>query len=293
MTNHTANNQSELTSRVFLREAADSVALPLLGVAARYRAQFQSLDITERISKVLTDFPTATVATTSGGIQSGFLLAHLAKLQRSSYEDIRLAVEKLPIIFIDTGDLFQETVDYITDLRRYLGLNIIRYRHNLSDEELQVNLTALTAGGLTPQSAFDELTKVRPMKAILAQYGAKAWIAGNRRDQSGSRSTLPYATVQNDILKIYPIADVQSESVRTSLTDLGIPPHPLVGRYRSVGNRSDTKNVEGPFEKSGRHAGLKEECGLHEAWANRGKTLLKSGRGFIPCTQMPVREVEI
>ena len=89
------------------------------------------------------------------------------------------------------------------------------------------------------------------------------------------------------------MADITGESIADSLRELGIPLHPLYGCYRSIGNRSDTHLSDGPYEKSGRHSGLKEECGLHEAWVQRGKTLVLSSNGFIPCEKIPIVQLEL
>ncbi len=275
----------------------DSPSLPLVGFAERYNELFhkhpQHTDVGGRLSRVLLDFPRSTIATTSGGIQSGLLLAHIATLRGNSNEAVRALVHRLPIIFLDTGDLFPETIVYTADLQRRFGLNVRRYRHRLTEEELTVNIRALEGAGLSPQGAFDEITKVRPMRAILSRYQAKVWIAGNRRDQSRTRADLPFATVQNDTLKVFPLADVAGNSVQPLLSSLDIPAHPLAHRYRSVGNRSDTQESHGPFEKSGRHNGLKEECGLHEAWARRGRTLVRSGAGFIPVEHIPIERLDL
>jgi len=293
MTIQISRDVSQLETRNSLGTSTSSIGLPLIGYEARYCEQLSTLDVGGRISRILQDFPDTTIATTSGGIQSGFLLAQLARVTATASEEVRLAACKLPIFLIDTGDLFDETLSYMTRLKQQLGLNILRYRHSLSEEEFEINVAALQKAGMSTQSAFDELTKVRPMRAILSHYRAKVWIAGNRRDQSNSRANLPYASVQNDILKVYPMADVRGDSIADSLRDLGIPLHPLFGHYRSVGNRSDTQHSDGPYEKSGRHAGLKEECGLHEAWVQRGKTLLKTEKGFVPCDQIPIVLVEL
>jgi phosphoadenosine phosphosulfate reductase len=242
---------------------------------------------------VVASFPGATIATTSGGIQSGLLLAQLARLRTSSHDEVRASVAQLPIIFLDTGDLFPETVAYVAQLKAQLGLNIVRFRHGLSHEELQENLDILQRGGLSRQSAFDELTKVRPMSTLLARYKAKVWISGNRRDQSQSRAHLPYVLVQNEMLKIFPLADLKGGEVRGLLSSFDIPQHPLANRYRSVGNQGDTRESQGPYEKSGRHSSLKEECGLHERGARNGKTLLKSGYGFRAHDQMPVIQIDL
>jgi phosphoadenosine phosphosulfate reductase len=297
MTTPTLNNDRSQSPESSPVNPGESLSLPLTTFAAQYNQLFQSqgerLTVAGRISLVLEDFPGTVIVTSSGGIQSGLLLAHLATLRESRTEYIGLSVNELPIIFLDTGDLFDESIEYMAQLKNRFGPNIIRHRHALSEEELRVNITALESAGLTPQSAFDEVTKVRPMNTILSLHRAKAWIAGNRRDQSRSRAELPYAEVQNDILKVYPMVDVTKEHSKQLISALDVPAHSLADRYRSVGNRTDTRVSDGPYEKSGRHDGIKEECGLHEAWVRRGGTLVRSARGFLTVDQMPVQRLEL
>jgi len=291
---HNKDPQLSETSPAYLNESP-SLTLSAFGMQYNklFLSQAERLTVADRISLVLEDFPGTVIVTSSGGIQSGLLLAHLAELRKSRSEYIRLSVQELPIIFLDTGDLFGESIEYMTQLKDRFGLNIIRYRHGLSEEELRLNVAALESAGLTPQSAFDEVTKVRPMNTILSIHHAKVWIAGNRRDQSRSRAHLPYAEVQNDILKVYPMADVSREHCKQLFLALDVPAHPLADRYRSVGNRSDTRVSDGPYEKSGRHNGIKEECGLHEAWARRGRTLVRSAQGFVSVERMPIQRLEL
>jgi len=297
MTNPNFENKNPLHAEAPLTHPHRSIPTPLDDVAAlynhRFQTQLESINVSDRIAIALEDFPGTVIVTSSGGIQSGLLLAHLAELRESKSEYIRLSIQELPIIFLDTGDLFDESIQYMTQLKDRFGLNIIRYRHGLSDKELRVNIAALESAGLAPQTAFDEVTKVRPMNTILSIYHAKVWIAGNRRDQSRSRALLPSAAVHNEILKVYPMADVSREHSKQSFSVLDVPVHPLADHYRSVGNRSDTRVSDGPYEKSGRHDGIKEECGLHEARVRRGGTLVRSGQGFIKVDQMPIQRLEL
>lgn len=262
-------------------------------LATLFVRSFPLLSVPERLALVLGSTDETIIATTSGGIQSGVLLSQLDRVRHETVDPgLRGRVDTLPVIFLDTGDLFTESIDYIRDLKHSLNLSVRQFRHGLNDTELQKNLAVLVESGMSATSAFDELTKVRPIAEVLGQLGASIWISGNRRSQSQSRQDLPFAEVQNGVLKVYPLADLSSWAVHELLREAQIPAHPLAGTYRSVGNRAETSVSNGPFEKSGRHSGEKDECGLHLAWVKRGKTLRQTGAGFAPFQGFPVVEVD-
>lgn len=199
----------------------------------------------------------------------------------------------MPILFLDTGDIFPETIQYLSYLQRALDLEIQRYSHALDARDFDRNVKLLMESGLTSIDAFDELTKVRPMLQILRDFDAGIWISGNRRDQSLSRRDLPFAEIKNDVLKVYPLADSRGGDLAQFLQDRGLAPHPLSNRYRSVGNQRDTAPVNEGYEKAGRHSGTKEECGLHLGWVKRGKTLITSGDTVLPAASFPLMRLAI
>jgi phosphoadenosine phosphosulfate reductase len=217
------------------------------------------------------------------------LLSSYTELRSSGIEvDARERLDQISVVFLDTGDLFPETHAYINYLSTTLDLPIERYRHGLTPDEFKQNVTLLRDSGLSEGDAFDELTKVRPIRQIIEDLGVKVWISGIRRDQSLSRREIPFAEVKNGIIKVYPLADVTNQRAAQMLEERSLTRHPLAHLYRSIGNRQDTRPSSEGHEKSGRHHGEKEECGLHLGWIKHGKTLIYRGESLIPATKFPL-----
>ncbi len=95
---------------------------------------------------------------------------------------------------------------------------------------------------------------------------AQTWFAGLRREQSGSRATLPVLAVQRGVFKVLPIIDWDNRTVYQYLQKHGLKYHPLWDQgYLSVGDTHTTRKWEpGMAEEETRFFGLKRECGLHE-----------------------------
>lgn len=254
---------------------------------------FSNLSIVERLEKLFELDLGKSIVSTSGGAQSVILLSHLAALKGNSSNAINRKLEELQIIFIDTGDNFVETIDYLIQLKKHFGLNIKRYSHSLKADEFAYNINLLRESGFSEIDAFDQLTKVRSMQAIISKLDAKVWIAGNRRDQSKSRNQLDFAQFQNGLIKIFPLADISSFEVGRIIEQRSLPAHPLANKFRSIGNRSETQASDGQYEKSGRHAGVKEECGLHRFWTKLGKVVISPNASpqildLIPIAELPL-----
>lgn len=244
----------------------------------------EPLSPSERISFVLQELPGKAMATTSGGIQSALLPSFFQKV-RETQPETAAKIDSLPIVLIDTGDLFQESIDYVSRMKRDLGLNFLRIKHDLGKGEFKLLHSALTDRGMSPAEAFDRITKVEPLRTFRNEHGIQIWFAGNRRDQSRSRASLPLIEVENGVWKVYPLADVTKGELPQLADELGVEPHPLSDRYASIGNRSETRRWdpnEMTFEKDGRHGGVRTECGLHNRW---GAELIERG--------VPIREEEL
>lgn len=269
------------TARLSLEDLTDSIEriFPLLTPQERLPYIFQSSGL-------------PTMLTTSGGTQSATLLSLISDLRNTPLEaETSARLHHLPVIFLDTGDLFPETHQYIRYLSAELGLSIQKYRHALTPHELEQNIEFLVQAGSSRYDAFDQLTKVRPLQQIIDDLGVQIWISGNRRDQTAGRSDLPFAEIKNGTLKVYPLADQSGAESRVIFENRGLAPHPLSDRYRSIGNRLDTLPSTEGFEKAGRHLGLKQECGLHQHWVRRGETLVLDNGRLILAERFPlVRE---
>lgn len=168
-----------------------------------------------------------------------------------------------PILFIDTGYHFPETLAYRDELIARFGFPIRNLTSVMSREEF-----VATHGDDLYSRDPDlccKINKVEPMQ--LALRGVRAWINGRRRDQAVTRTRMPIVErLQGGIVKVNPLANWNSRDTYRYLTAHDIPTHPLFEQgYTSIGCAPCTRPVlPGEDERAGRWAGKdKTECGLH------------------------------
>lgn len=169
----------------------------------------------------------------------------------------------LPVLFLDTGKLFPETLAYRDRLVGQLGLSNVRTI--LPDTDA---LEREDASGLLHQSAPDEccrIRKVEPLAAALAGY--EAWITGRKRFQVRGRQNLRTFDEQDGRIKLNPLADWSPAQILAYVREHDLPEHPLVADgYSSIGCLPCTSRTHaGEDVRAGRWRGLaKSECGLHQ-----------------------------
>lgn len=172
------------------------------------------------------------------------------------------AVPELPILFLDTGYHFPETLAFRDRLVREWGLNVVNLRGDKSAER-----TAQEGGQPLYQTNPDRccfINKVEPMREALKAYDA--WISGVRRDQSKARSGMDVVErLDADRVRIHPLLEWTQRDVDTYIEEHGLPEHPLTAQgYASIGCAPCTQPPEGADGRSGRWVGTsKDECGLH------------------------------
>jgi phosphoadenosine phosphosulfate reductase len=168
----------------------------------------------------------------------------------------------IPVVFLDTGWLFQETLDYRDTLTQQLGLTDVRSIKPLAetlsrddpDNELWFN----------DPDACCRIRKVEPLARALKPFSA--WINGRKRFQGGVRSDIPVVEQDGNRLKFNPFANVSREEIEAIYKSANLPPHPLVASgFLSVGCMPCTSRSEaGEDERAGRWRGRsKTECGIH------------------------------
>ncbi|MCP4544787.1 MAG: phosphoadenylyl-sulfate reductase [Chloroflexi bacterium] len=176
---------------------------------------------------------------------------------------------EMPVIFIDTGFHFLETLAFRDELQARYGLNIVVMHPTIGKGEL----LAKYGGGLYRQDPdlCCHINKVEPMQRALS--GARAWISGVRRDQTAHRKNLRVIEPQSSgLLKIHPMINWTKGQLGEYTNRYMLPFHPLfIVGYLSIGCAPCTRPVSvGQDERSGRWAGTeKNECGLHTDWANK------------------------
>lgn len=171
----------------------------------------------------------------------------------------------VPVLFLETGKHFPETLAYRDELTDRLGFRRIDLYPELAD------LKARDESGLRWSYDPDgccELRKVRPLAKALDEYDAS--FTGRKAFQSSTRANLPRFEVDTSDaqgrLKINPLIDWSADDITAYFEKHDLPRHPLVERgFPSIGCMPCTRPVaEGEDARAGRWSGWdKVECGIH------------------------------
>jgi phosphoadenosine phosphosulfate reductase len=195
-------------------------------------------------------FPGRIALVSSFGADSAVLLHMVSRVNAAT-----------PVIFLETGKHFDETLRFRKDLVERLGLLNVIDRTPASSE-----LGRHDPDGELHRRDPDAcctLRKVWPLQDALAQHAA--WFTGRRRDQTAARRRMPVVEAEGPRLKINPLAGWTEDDVSDYLAAHDLPRHPLVPLgYRSIGCAPCTAPARGEDARAGRWAGrLKTECGIH------------------------------
>jgi phosphoadenosine phosphosulfate reductase len=197
------------------------------------------------------DFRGAIALVSSFGAESAVLLHLVATVDPAT-----------PVLFLDTGRLFGETLRYRTLLAERLGLRDLRV---LAPDP--VALAALDPARTAWRDAPDAccgLRKVAPLRQGLAPF--RAWISGRKRFHGGGRESLPLLETAEGRVKLNPLANWSPRQLADYMERHALPRHPLEAEgFRSIGCLPCTDRVRPEEEpRAGRWRGLdKTECGIH------------------------------
>jgi phosphoadenosine phosphosulfate reductase len=168
----------------------------------------------------------------------------------------------IPVVFLDTGWLFEETLVYRDTLIATLGLRDVRsikpLEETLSREDPDRELW------FSDPDACCRIRKVEPLARALKPF--RAWINGRKRFQGGLRAAIPVVEQDGARLKFNPFANVSREEIEAIYAQAKLPPHPLVKfGYLSVGCMPCTSRTSADEDtRAGRWRGrAKTECGIH------------------------------
>ena len=209
----------------------------------------------ERFAWAVRTYPKKLVLTTSFGAQSAAFL-HLATQ----------AEPDLPIIFIDTGYHFPETLEFAQQLTKKLGLKVQTYRPLQTPADIEKKHGRLWEMGADGMEKFHEIIRVEPLRRAMKELNPLLWIAGLRRTTAASRKELSILSHGNSRIKMLPILDWTDRQVGEYLQQHSLPYHPLWAKgYVSIGDRVTTKRLDEVTDPAElRHFGGKRECGIHE-----------------------------
>lgn len=193
-------------------------------------------------------FPGKVAVTSSFGAESAVLLDLVAQVDPS-----------IPVVFLDTGELFDETLEYRYRLERQLGLtNVLVVRPSSEDLAEAEDLWR------TDHDRCCYLRKVLPLAR--AVEGFPALIDGRKQAHGFDRQALSTVQVAGEVVKISPLANWSEDEVQKAFVARRLPIHPLVEQgYRSIGCWPCTRPTKpGESARAGRWAGsAKTECGIH------------------------------
>jgi len=197
------------------------------------------------------EFPGQIALVSSFGAEAAVLLHMVSEIDPAT-----------PVLFLNTGKIFGETLRYRTQLVEQLGLQDVR-----DIKPLAKGIADRDPGGVLWASDPDGccyVRKVEPLNRALTGFGA--WITGRKRAHGGDRTELPVAEALDGRVKINPLAGWTRDDVEAYFTAHNLPHHPLeAGGYRSIGCMTCTDRIaEGENLRDGRWRGSeKTECGIH------------------------------
>lgn len=231
---------------------AEDARIRALATAASLEARYGRLEPEEIIRVSIEHFGVGNVAVVSSfGADSVVLLNMIAEIDRHT-----------PVVFLDTGKHFGETIDYRDQIVADLGLANLRII--MPDEAA---LAAGDADGSLHQRSTDAccaIRKVEPMARGVAPYAA--WFTGRKRFQADTRAALPAFEAVTSRVRINPLAAWGTSDLADYMRRHDLRENPLVAYgYLSIGCFPCTQPVKpGEDVRSGRWAGqAKTECGIH------------------------------
>jgi phosphoadenosine phosphosulfate reductase len=187
----------------------------------------------------------------SFGTESAVLLAAMAEIDPA-----------IPVLFVDTGYHFTETLAYRDQLQARLRLTDIR---SLTPDGAEAAVEDPDSDlFLRDPDACCALRKVRPLGRALD--GFDAWANGRKRYQSAGRGSIPIVEADGARLKFNPLVNLSRADIVGRFRALGLPFHPLEKfGFASIGCMPCTSRVQpGEDPRAGRWRGRgKVECGIH------------------------------
>ena len=213
---------------------------------AQLNDRYESLSQLERMKQLFNDFsPDRILVTSSFGTTSAIILHMISKVAPDH-----------PIYLINTGYLFEETLEYKAEVQRQLGLNIVEV--GAADNKHRFTQENQTWRYQNDLCCF--INKVDPTNQL--KKGKDVWVSGLLRFQNENRRHLRIFEPRNELLKFHPIIDMSESEVSAYSTIYELPQNKLY--YQGYGSVGCTHCTEKGDQREGRWLNKeKVECGLH------------------------------
>ncbi len=224
--------------------------------AVRLNNLFRGASTQEMLESVIRDRLAGDLAVVSSfGAESAVLLHLVARVDPT-----------VPVLFLDTGKHFAETLAYRDTLVERLGLNLVVLTPD--PEDLAKKDETGLRWSYDPDGCC-EIRKVKPLEKALVRFDAS--FTGRKAFQARTRANLPRfeidTTDAQGRLKINPLIDWDASQIEGHFIQHDLPRHPLIAAgYPSIGCSPCTTQVApGEDPRSGRWKGWdKTECGIHK-----------------------------
>ncbi len=183
---------------------------------------------------------------------------------------IKKANVKIKLFTLATGQLHQETIDMVGTTENHYDLSIEKVYPQDKDVQAFIDQYGMNGfyDGEEPKKACCGARKIKPLNAAL--LGADAWITGQRREQSTTRTELNLEELDEarGIAKFNPLFDWSEADIWAYIQHENVPIHPLhLKGHPSIGCEPCTRQVkQGEDIRAGRWWWLQsdsKECGLH------------------------------
>lgn len=224
------------------------------------QAKYGELDATDLLRVMIEqEFKGKIAISSSFGADSALTLALVAEIDPQT-----------PVLFLETGKHFPETLEYVETLKNQLKLSNLQFL--TPDPEMLNRIDEKGDLWNSNPTRCCWLRKVEPLDRMIKELGIEALITGRKKYQTSDRASLQ--TIELDekgLFKINPLANWSKERQKEELKKRNLPQHPLVkDGYLSIGCSPCTTPVKaGEDERAGRwkHTAndgeQKTECGLH------------------------------
>ncbi len=226
---------------------------------AALRAKAEGRDAQGLLRLAIEDaFPGRVAAVSSFGSESAVLLHMVAQIDPAT-----------PILFLNTGKLFGETLRYRDRLQDVLGLSDLRAIGPHPADRARLD----PEGALWSRDtdACCGFRKVAPVRRALEGFDAQ--ITGRKRFQTNARAEMQPVEFFEGRVRFNPLADWSQAQLAVYLAEHDLPRHPLVDDgYPSIGCMPCTRRIQsGEGYRDGRWSGLeKDECGIHVGMDGEG-----------------------
>jgi len=175
--------------------------------------------------------------------KAGTVLCHMASAEKHTFD----------VLFVDTGVMFQETLDTRDRLISEYGLNVVTLQPDQTMEEQtrELGVLYLSSEG---QERCCELRKTQPLLKAAGKYDAL--IGGLRRGDGEKRSKVPILAVdpKMNALRVNALANFSDKQMEDYIAEHNVIVNPLHFQgYSTIGcNRCTTPVLPGEPKRAGR-----------------------------------------